>query len=276
ALAAPPFVNQYRDSLKASNQRLMSYRSYRGYPDEMPASLTRLWDVPNLGGYNALVLRRMRDFIPMIDGSAEPFPWTEPHNRNLDIMAVRYLFLPPAETSKDERGVSWLKDDAQVWLGSGCNQTPRESVTVTPVSPIRSSSLAVVSRLACAPQVPDGAEVARLRLVDTRGNVETQSLVAGRDTSEWAYDCANIKPYMRHQRARIFRSYPAKMFDVTCEGHFYVTTLPLKGVKEIKTIELSSVSSSIILDKLTLIDDSTHNSFPIDSSRLNNDAWRFV
>src|SRR5260370_32882175 len=190
----PPFAAAYKDSLAVSNQRLMSYRGYRGGADEMPAGLTRLWGVPNASGYNALILKRTSNPLPMIDQPDLPLPWSEPDNRNLDLMAARFLFLPRSHVLTDERGVSWLNDEMQFWLGQGCNQLPRKSARgVVPV-PTRSTALAIVSRLACSAQIPDGAEVARVRLTDAGGQVQTRSLPAGRHPSAGGYDCRRVKP----------------------------------------------------------------------------------
>jgi Bacterial membrane protein YfhO len=278
ALIAPPFAERYKDSLKASNQRLMSFRGYRGAADEMPAGLTRLWGVPNASGYNALILKRTSNLLPMIDQPGLPLPWSEPENRSLDLMAVRYLFMPANELTTDSRGVSWRADDMQLWLGQTCNQLTRKSATVVVPAPTKSTALAIVSRLACSAQIPDGTEVARIRLTDAAGAVQTRSLLAGRDSSEWAYDCGSVKPSMRHQRARIFSSYPAKMNDELCQGHLYATTLPLDGVKEIKSIEFEWVggAGTIILEKLSLIDEASKTSHPIDPAFIDSDAWRLV
>jgi hypothetical protein len=278
ALTPPPFAAAYQDSLAASNQRLMSFRGYRGTADEMPAGLTRLWGVPNASGYNALILKRTSNLLPMIDQPDLPLPWSEPENKSLDLMAARFLFLPRSQVSMDERGVSWLNDDMQVWLGQSCNQPPRKSATVVVPAPTKSTALAVVSRLACSSQIPDGTEVARVRLTDVGGSVQTRSLVAGRDSSEWAYDCASVKRSMRHQRATIFSSYPATMNDEPCQGHLYATTFPLDGGKEIKSIEFEWVggNGAIIIEKLSLIDEASKTSHPIDSALIDSDAWRFV
>jgi len=277
ALTPPPFAAAYQDSLKASNQRLMSYRGYRGNVDEMPAGLTRLWGVPNASGYNALILKRTSDLLPMIDQPGLPLPWSEPQDRSLALMAARFLFLPRSQVSTDERGVSWLNDDLQVWLGQGCNRPARKSARVVVPVPIKSTAIAIVSRLACSSQIQDGTEVARVRLTDAGGAVQTRSLLAGRDSSEWAYDCGTVKPSMRHQRAGVFSSYPATMNDEPCQGHTYATTLPLDGVREIKSIEFEWVGSggAIILEKLSLIDEAK-TSHPIDPALIDSDEWRLV
>jgi hypothetical protein len=191
---------------------------------------------------------------------------------------VRFLVLPHDDVSKDESGVSWFQENTEFWIGESCGESHQTSAKLVLPSPVRSTALAVVSRLACSTQIPDGAEVVRLRLSDSAGHVQVRSLRAGHDSSEWAYDCSSVRPAMRHQRARIFSSYPAQMNDQPCEGHHYVTTLKLDGASEIKGVDFEWVGGpgAIIIDKLTLIDEPAGTSIPIDSALMGSNAWRFV
>ena len=124
----------------------------------------------------------------------------------------------------------------------------------------------------------DGTEVARVRIVDTNDQATMRTLVAGRDTSEWAYDCESVRPAMRHQRATIFRNYPAQMYDAPCTGHFYVSKLNLDGKKEIKRLEFAWVKgpASVIIEKLSLIDETTGTSYPLDAALSQPERWRLV
>jgi hypothetical protein len=277
-LNAPAVAVRYKNTLNASHQRLMPYRGSRGSIAEMPPNLSRLWGVPSASGYDALVFSRVSNLLPMIDIIGPPLPWNEPENKSLDLMAARYFFVPQNEIMTDSGGVAWFEDDAQFWLGSGCNQLPRRSATLNLPTPFKSTALAIVSRLACSVQIPDGAEVVRVRLADVQGKVETRSLSAGRDSSEWAYDCGGVTANMRHRRASIFGSYPSRLNDAPCEGHYYLTTLKLDGVKEIKSVEFEWVGGpgAIILDKLSLIDEQSGKSFPIDPALMESSRWRLV
>src|SRR5260370_17575474 len=191
---SPAFAAAYKDSLAVSNQRVMSFRGYRGTADEMPAGLPRLWGVPNASGYNALILKRTSNLLPMIDQPGLPPPWSDPDNINLDLLAARFLFLTRSQVLTDERGNSWLNDEMRFWLGQGCNQLPRKSARVVVPAPTKSTALAIVSRLACASQIPDGTEVARVRLTATGGDVQTPSLWPGPDSINWTYDSVNLHP----------------------------------------------------------------------------------
>jgi len=277
-LSAPEAAVRYTGLLDATHQRLMPYRGARGSLAEMPPNLSRLWGVPSASGYNVLVFSRVNNLLPMIDIIGPPLPWSEPENKSLDLMAARYLVSPQNKTITDGSGVRWIEQDAEFWLGSGCNELPRSSATLNLPTPVKSTALAIVSRLACAAQIPDGAEVARLRVTHAQGKVETRSLLAGRDTSEWAYDCGGVTASMRHRRAKIFSSYKSNVNDAPCEGHHYVTTLKFDEAKEIKSVNFEWVGGgpgAIILDKLSLVDEQTGTSTPIDSA-ASDSRWRLV
>jgi len=277
-LDPPEAALRYTTALAATHQRLMPYRGSRGGLAEMPPNLSRLWGVPSASGYNVLVLSRVSNLLPMIDIIGPPLPWSEPENKALDVMAARYFCFPQNKTMRDSAGVAWIDQDAEFWLGSGCNELPRSSAAFNLPTPVKSTALAIVSRLACSVQIRDGAEVARLRLTDAQGKVETRSLLAGRDASEWAYDCSGVTANVRHRRAQIFRSYKSKLNDAPCEGHYYITRLKLDGVKEIKSVAFEWVggTGNIILDKLSLIDEPTGTSSPIDPALMDSNAWRLV
>ena len=181
--------------------------------------------------------------------------------------ASRILWQTYHQTSPN---ASCPRGDVQFWVGSGCNNPDRKSARLTLPTAVRSTSFAIVSRLACSAAILDGAEVMRLRFYDVDGSIQTQSIVAGRDSSEWAFDCASVLPEMRHRRASVFADYSSKLPDGPCVGHFYFTKYALGGVKHIKAIDFEWVGGpgGIILDKLGLIDEKAKSLYPIDAGLL--------
>jgi hypothetical protein len=277
-LTAPDIATRYRDSLNATNQRLLPLRGARGSKDEMPPDRSRLWGVPSASGYNVLILSRIGHLLSMIERGGVPPLWEDANDQSVNIMAIRYFILPHNKLQINTGGNTWLAEDMTLWLGPGCNSTWHDSVTFDLPAPVSSTAVGIVSRLACSTSVPDGAEVARVSLSDVNGKVYQQSMFAGRDTAEWAYDCASVKPSMKHQRATIFNSYPAEMYSEPCEGHRYLAKLPLNGAKDIKsiTIEWMGKGGAMILEKASLINDSTKSSEPISRSMSNSNGWRSI
>lgn len=278
ALNPPEIAIRYKNLLQADNQRLLPTRGTMAPTGEIPPNLSRLWGIASASGYNSLILARFSRLTNMQDVGTVTRPlWLDPRDQSLNLAAVRYLFMPSYQLMTDERGVSWQKDDMQLVLGANCVERSRDSVSFNFPTPINSAAIAIVARLACASQILEGAEVVQVRITDATGEVETQSFVAGRDASEWAYDCNQVKPYIKHQRAEVFSTSPIKLNDESCVAHSYVTRLKLNGAKNIKSIELKWVggSGSMLLDKISLIDERTNISRPLDPMTI-GDRWRFV
>lgn len=278
ALIPTADANRYQNLLHTSNQRLMPYRGPRGRLGEMPPNLTRLWGVPSASGYNVLILTRVSRLLPMIDYIDVPLPWQVPEDQSLNIVAARYFFLPRPDLTPEVDGISWLKTDLGIQLGYDCSQPRRDSVIFELPRPVKTTDLGLVSRLACSLHMPQGAEVVRYYLTDVNGVVRSGSLRAGLDSSEWSFDCRDIKPHVKHQRATVFKDYPAEMNADPCLGYSYITMIDLSRSEEIKSVKLEWVgpAGAMIVEKLTLIDKLSGTSHPIDSALITTDRWRFV
>jgi hypothetical protein len=277
-LSPPALAANYLNSLRDTHQRVIPVRGILGAPGEMPPNLSRLWGIPNASAYGPLSLSRMTYLLSMRgDASLDP-SWKEPDNQSLNLAAVRYAFLPRPEPIKDERGILWDAENMDIWLGAGCDHPALTSVRFDLARPLRATRVGIVSRLACSPPVADGVEVARLLVTDAAGNVQTKNLLAGRDTSEWAYDCRVVTPQVKHGRAQVFSSFPAKMYDEPCEGHFYLAQLDLDGRKDVSRVEMQWVGASgaMTIEKVSLIDEVGKSSAPINSLMKENSRWRLV
>ena len=276
SLAPAPIAERYKNFLATSNQRVLPIHGTLSLPDEIPPNLSRLWHVPSASGYNSLILSRYSQLISMHDvGSLTRPLWWEPTHQGMNLVATRYLFMPASQPLTDHEGTAWSKEDMQLALGSGCAEGSRDAVTFYPRPPLKSTSIGIVARLACSSHVPDNTEVALVSITDADGNVETHRFVAGRDASEWAYDCSGVTPVMKHQRTTIFRSYPASMYDEPCEGHYYVAKMKLNRVQDVKNVEFKRVGNSgtVLLEKISLINEADQTSAPVDPMTL-GDRWR--
>ena len=172
---------------------------------EIPPNLSRLWGVPNASGYNSLILSRFSRLINMQDVGTITRPvWWDPNDQSLNLAAVRYLLMPRMEVVAHESGTLWQKEDLQLWLGAGCNPISTDQVAFNLTDLAPSTDIGIVSRLGCAVNIPDGTEVVQLKVIDTNNNTEIHSLLAGRDASDWAYDCETVKQSLKHSRAQIF------------------------------------------------------------------------
>ncbi|HEX8634721.1 MAG TPA: YfhO family protein [Pyrinomonadaceae bacterium] len=281
-LAAVPL----RDELAATRQRLLPVRGGTGRVSEIPPDLSKLWNFPSASGYGPFILTRVSRLLTMPPHGSVADAWRNPANLGLDMMAVRYLFVPRSQiqspATADAHGVKWTEGEFNVSLGSGCGAANPNVFQVELPRATRANVVAVATALACSAAVADQAEVARVVVTDTRGQTHASSLRAGRDTSEWAYDCADVLPTMKQARAPVYRSYPVTRGAVRCEGHDYATRLSLPAHAEIKRIEIQwtgGAAATLSLKKISLLDDADGSSVavaPVAGSLADTTRWRHV
>lgn len=284
-LRAPAAADSYRAELKRTGQRLLPVRGGTGRVSELPPNLSKLWDIGSASGYGPFILTRTSELLTMPPHGSVDASWRDGANQDLDLMAVRFLVVPAAEIEpppvKDERGWNWAGSDLNVQLGPGCNQKIPADYKLDLPAPQMATRIGIVSSLACSVALNDGENFATLKLTDVNGETVTLPLNAGRDSSEWAYDCADVRPEMKQSRAQVFRSYPVERGSVKCEGHEYLTLLQLSNPTQLKTLEFHSTSAAatFALKKITLIDDVTRSSTPVNpvAGSLNDGLrWRRI
>jgi Bacterial membrane protein YfhO len=284
-LRAPVAAQSYRAELNATNQRLLPVRGGTGRVSELPPNLSKLWGMPSASGYGPFILTRTSQLLTMPPHGSVDDSWRDPANQNLDVMAVRYLLVPPAEieppATTDQRGVSWSAGDFGAQLGPGCDPHLPTDFKLDLPTPLRATKLGVVSALACSVQLTDAQPFATFTLTDVDEHTLSLNLTAGHESSEWAYDCSDVRPTMRHERAPVFRSYPVTRGEVKCEGHDYVALLSVGTLGAIKRIELrwTGPAGTLALKKITVLDEAAHNSTPINpiaGSLHDATRWRRV
>ncbi len=276
-LRAPAAAQSYSVELNNTNQRLLPVRGGTGRVSELPPNLSKLWGLPSASGYGPFILTRLSRLLTMPPHGSVDESWREPSNQSLDLMAVRYVLAPPDQTepvgTKDDSGLYWSANDFAVQIGPGCDPHLPLSFKLALPTPVRATQIGIVSALACSEQLADGQSFATLILTDVTGRTISIPLRAGRESSEWAYDCADVRPTMRQGRALVFRSYPVDRGGAPCEGHDYVALLRIQQSEqskqtepgEIKSIELrwSGPRGTFALKKMTLLNDETHTSTPL-------------
>jgi Bacterial membrane protein YfhO len=275
-LNEPAVAAEYGRLLRAEQQRLVAVRGTVGEPSELPPNLSKVWGIPSATVYSPLSLSRTGSMLSMRgDGSLDP-SWKEANNQSLNLAAVRYVVLPRTAVQKDAKGVDWSTEDIGLWLGGGCTQPQNKSIKFEFGNPLQATTIGIVSRLACSVSIPDDAEVARVSITGVDGRNEVQSLFAGRDTAEWAYDCAGVKPNMKHKSAEIFSSFPTAMNGEGCSGHFYVTRLELKQVREVARLEIiwTGQAEAMSIEKMTVFDRTSPFSTAIDPVQVYSNHWR--
>ena len=198
-------------------------------------------------------------------------------DRGLDLLNVKYLIVGNGGSTRsaggsDGKGDGWLDYDGVKFAQSNFNVEfkPGISLTTDPGG-APATEIAVVSLMANSTHLPDGAPVLKFRLHSRDGRVIERELQAGRDTAEWAYDRADVKPVIKHRRARVVESAPAEGFDV----HHYLGRLQFdRG--EIEKIEwiYAREDASLYLVRASLRDSQTGVSTPLAAYGFPAERWR--
>jgi hypothetical protein len=285
-LAPSAMAERYAGLLNATNQRMLITPGAIGDFSGLKPNISRLWGIPSANGYNPLILSRVRELLSMEPAGVVSGFWFSEFDRSFDIMAIRYVFLPQDEVKTpkylEKNGFTWSVNDTPLHMGAGCNVLHSDSLSFHLPVPVNATAIGIVSAMACSADVADDAEVVHMKLTDVYGNSQITSLRAGKDTSEWAYDCEDVLPLMKHQRATVFESWPnMRESSKPCEGHKYVSVVPLNRMEQINSVELlwTGRSGTIRINKISLLDKQSDSSYPLfalSSSLADSTRWRHV
>ncbi|MBW4540341.1 MAG: YfhO family protein [Myxacorys chilensis ATA2-1-KO14] len=279
ALIPTASVQTYQQLTESSQQRILTMSGYLGSLSEIIPNLSRLWRVPNASGYTPMTLARISQLYSISADGIVSTASLDKSDRSLDLMAVRYLFMP-TPVRIERKGIAWSDENLSLTVGSGdCATNLSQSITLN-VPEQRTTAIGFVTSLACSTTIPNLTPVVNVSITDTQGRIENRSLKAGPDTAEWAADCADIKPQLRHQRAPVFSSVPVLRENLTCSSNNYVSILQLNQTQPLKTLSLQWTGGPgvIMVKKISLIDDTDHSLLLSDQSRNlhNTSKWRYV
>ena len=279
-LSPPISAQRYGPKLEDSLQRMLPMRGVTGSFDEIMPNISRLWRVPNASGHGVFALTRYCEVSSMRPNGGGDFKEETLRNedQSLNLLAVRYLFMPrgrlvtqsvaqpgvaPPPNWLQTTGINWPEGDIEVSVGAGCDVVSRGPIKLDLPEPIRASAIGIVSWMGCSTEIKNGTAVAHIIVTDADNKVSGLDLIAGRDTSEWTYDCKGVHSGIQHQRAPIHSSFPAQGGNAPCEGHRYLATLPLRTETKIKSIELMWLQNEGVLTvrKLGLINEPPQASY---------------
>jgi hypothetical protein len=281
-----PHLVKYKENLFSSHQRLLTAHGVSAGLDEARPNLSRLMGIPNASGYNPLILERYSQILNMSSlGEINPV-FTGTNNNNLDILAVRYLMLHKNDTkhSSDfiKGNIGWSKADLGIFLSSRDDQFQIDFS----IPSLFATKVALVTSLSCSANINDHTRVLQALITTADGKTLSFPLMAGQNTSEWAWERSDVKPIVKHKRAQVFESFVAHDDNAaTFEGHRYITVLQLGGRYQIEKIkfewipQLTEKNAAIALHKISFLDDKTNMSFPvsaISSALSDKNHWQHV
>jgi hypothetical protein len=275
-LADPPSVQ----FIKARESDLNSFRILSqalwpfAYENQMPnypnVSIAR--GLQSVSGYDPMRLPRLAAVAGQLTAGSgvEDLTVFSAAHQGLNLLDVKYIFrerrrrIEPGQAVVAFDGIGFSELPLYLRLAPGTH------LAMTPGG-AQATELAIISTMANSTPIPQGAPIVGIKLYTKDGRVIERELQAGRDTSEWAYDRADVRPVIQHQRAQIAESWDGGGF----EAHRYLARLTFERA-EIEHIELDYLrpDASIELKTASLHDAVTGISVPLDNLSLPLERWR--
>lgn len=278
-LARPSWTEPYLQQLQPYRQRITPARGW-GILSDIPPNVSRLWGIASTGFYGPLGLSHVSRLLQMSSTGYVYAKWFDETDQTLDMLAVRYVFAARPELEalsyRFDDNKKWAPEDIRLRLGTGCgNYRLRKEVTLDLPQAFLSTGIGIVSYLTCSKAIKNDEGILEITSRDSFGHVRTKVVRAGRDTAEWAFDREDVRPFMKHNRARIFDNKPYGSGD----GHRYFSYLQFSRTIETIQVQLKWIGTSgaATIDKLTLLNEQDKSAYPIkpiDCSLALDRRWR--
>jgi hypothetical protein len=128
----------------------------------------------------------------------------------------------------------------------------------------KGDTLALITTLVDSVEIENRIAVAYAEIHTADGQMIVRDVLAGVDTSEWAYDRNDVRPVIRHARAPIFDSFPNDEGNFF-RAHRYMAIMPLGGEYAINRISIKKIPNTA---PLKVWKASIHNSITKESISL--------
>ncbi|HWQ31558.1 MAG TPA: YfhO family protein [Blastocatellia bacterium] len=278
-LADPPTVS----FIKARESDLSSFRLLSYAPNPFDNSY-ELLNHPNVSiarglqsvnGYDELRLLRPAAVLGgmSVDGIVTDRTAFSVAHQGFNLLNVKYLFIEhqeekAAQTGPVYAGVRFSEPPLSLSLSAG-------SRAELMAGGAAANELVIVSALANSAGLSDGQLVLKLRLHAKDGRVIEREMQAGRDTSEWAWERADVRAVIRHRRAQVIESWPVNDSSGTFAAHRYLArfTFDRAEIDRIE-VEYAQPAASLELFRASLFDSATQASSPLSVSLLPAQRWR--
>jgi hypothetical protein len=273
-LAKSPATNRLQ-SFPATENRIYTHvypmvEEFSDLPHLEPANLTMLYGLDNVAGNEPLIIDRYSralgdvyiDAVKTRPGYPGDSTLFESQSHVLDLLntsfVVSYPFLATEPIDRPTRGdVMFHPRDLTLSVEPGKNITLKGAAA-------EADTLILVTSTAFSAEAVDGTEVARVRLISSRGKVIERPLLLGIDTAEWAYDRPGVRPLIRHSLPNIFSSAAADQSD-PLPSYRFISKISLGERMVVDRIEISNPHNKIffLMSHATLYDSAAKFSMPL-------------
>lgn len=233
----------------------------------------------NAAGYEPLMLQRYSKAFDEQGVYYLPYtPWLgapidrqllSPNWRVLDLLNTRFIVEFSASRSQI------YKKDGIVHAGeqTGIDLPKGALVVMTGASQV--DTLSLVSAMAFATDLPQGAPIARFTFHTKDGRTIEQYLKAGLHTAEWAHERASVKAEAKHGLPLVFESRPGDEQN-SFPSLSYAAKLPLGEKLDVERFEIENLSdhASLLISRIALYDSETERA--IAPAFKLPDQWRKI
>jgi Bacterial membrane protein YfhO len=296
SLKSPPFYQRYQSIIDKNDQRLLVQggtflvHEVGLRKDLVFPNINRLWGIPVSNGYSPLMISRMNSLLRMDMAGVFLNEAISDQDRSFDLMSTKYLLsqqlLMTEKTDVDFQASmgSTISPNILPLVLSGPSpesRTNNQSILIElPKNSSRMTTIDLETSLGKSVNIPNNSVVMNLQVIDTDGSIEEHSLLTGRDTAEQAFDCPDVKPLMKHDRAKVSQSVTVSRNSGTCESYTYKSIVTLDKPHDVKQLQLELKIPSVIMEvrRITLSDPRNEVSLPITSLQpvLKMTKWREI
>ncbi len=281
-LADPPAVQAIKQREADLNSfRMVSYASQPygpNYEGLNHANLAIARGLRSVSGYDPMRLPRPAALAGKMDifGMIPDLSVFDARDQAFNLLNVKYLLrehpglaASGAQVAVKE-GISFSATSAALKLLPGSHPE-------IDAEEFAANELALISSLARSVHIPDEAPIAAIRLHTTDGRVIEQTVLAGRDSSEWAWDRADVRNAIKHRRAHVIESHLVPDESGAFESHSYLARFAFDRAA-IDFIELNYLrqDAELMITGMTLTDAVTGNAIPLQNKRLAPERWHLA
>ncbi len=199
-------------------------------------NLSQMRGLQTMNGFDVLMLKRFSQVAgDMGDmGAISDHSLFGAAHQGLNLFNVKYLLYEvPAADANSEMLADWRFSKNRLNLKFPAQRQYEYELDGRDTF---ATKLALVSAMGGAVHLPDGMPLARLRIHVAGGPVIERELQVGRDSGEWAWERADVREKIKHQRPRVARSWTEGRESNKFEGHEYLAevSFPRAVVQRIK------------------------------------------
>ncbi len=241
------------------------------------SNLSQMRGLQTVHGFDVLMLSRFSQVAGEMGdmGAISDYSVFGAAHQGLNLLNVKYLLYEvPSPNAESETLAGWRFPQKLLSL-----KFPAQRQYELDGRETFATKLALASAMGGAVHLPDGMPLARLRIHVAGGLVIERELLVGRDSGEWAWERADVREKIKHQRPRVARSWTEGREHNKFEGHEYLAEIsfPRTAVQRIEityTLPDDAGGATWEIARAALRDETTDQYYFPERSVLAADRWR--